>query len=288
MSNEAINWALTRQIKHSAAKFVLVVMANHADGDTWEAWPSIASLADATGQDRKTVMAGIKRLIELGFISDTGTRKGSTKQVPIYKLNETEIGTVKESQKRDSTKNGTVPEFPSNSTVFPHEQYQNSLVTVPKTGHGTINKPSIEPKENPKTSAQDGSPILELVECKPPVLRKTDRRDDTLSVFEYWQKKLGHESCKLDAKRVKAIKGRLADGYTVAELCRAVDGCGLSPYHQGKNDTNTVYDDIELICRDGPKVDNFRKIAERGPPTGRTANAQQTIDNLQAYLDQNP
>lgn len=118
----------------------------------------------------------------------------------------------------------------------------------------------------------------------PTARRRTDSADGALEVFEYWQRTLSHPTAKLDAKRVKAIKGRLADGYTVRELCQAVDGCKLSPHHQGKNDTNTVYDDIELICRDGPKVDNFRKIAERGPPSGRSANAQQTIDNLQAYL----
>lgn len=137
MSNEAINWALTRPIKHSTAKFVLVVMANCADADSWEAWPSIAHLAESTGQDRKTVLENIKRLVGMGYITDTEQRKGVTKQVPIYRLNESVIGTVKESQKRNSTDNGTVPVFPSNSPVIPYEQSQISLVTVPKTGHGT-------------------------------------------------------------------------------------------------------------------------------------------------------
>lgn len=139
MSNEAINWAFAQPIKHSTAKFVLVVMANHAPDGDWVAFPSIASLAEATGQDRKTVLENIKRLAALGYISDTGARKGATKQVPVYRLNTPENGTVEEAQKRDSTENGTVPKFLSNSPVFPHKQSQNSLVTVPKTGHGIIN-----------------------------------------------------------------------------------------------------------------------------------------------------
>lgn len=137
MSNEAINWALTQPIKHSTAKFVLVVMANCADGETWEAWPSVAHLAESTGQDRKTVLENIKRLLAMGYIADSGMRKGSTKQVIVYRLNSPEIGATQESQKRNSTVSGTVPNFPGNSPVFPHEESRNSSETVPKTGHGT-------------------------------------------------------------------------------------------------------------------------------------------------------
>lgn len=148
MSNEAINWALTRPIKHSTAKFVLVVMANCADVDTWEAWPSVAHLAEATGQDRKTVLENIKRLVGMGYITDTEQRKGATKQVPIYRLNDPENGTVT----GKSTENGTVPKFPNNSPVFAYEQSQISALTVPKTGHGTQRNPQGTLKE-PKKAA---------------------------------------------------------------------------------------------------------------------------------------
>lgn len=162
MSNEAINWALTRPIKHSTAKFVLVVMANCADAESWEAWPSVAHLAEATGQDRKTVLENIKRLVSMGYITDTEQRKGVTKQVPIYKLNSAENGTVKESQKRNSTESGTVPVFPTNSPVFPYEQSQISLVTVPKTGHGTQRNPQGTIKEPPKDIGAKGDLVAEV------------------------------------------------------------------------------------------------------------------------------
>ena len=153
MSNEAINWALTSTIKHSSAKFVLVVMANCADSGTWEAWPSVAHLAEATGQDRKTVLENIKRLIALGVISDTGARKGATKQVPIYRLNSTEKGAVKP----NSTENGTVPNFPANSPEIPYKESRFSAETVPKTGHGTQRNPQgtiKEPKKNARAKPE--------------------------------------------------------------------------------------------------------------------------------------
>ncbi|AGG33029.1 hypothetical protein D521_0460 [beta proteobacterium CB] len=121
MSVEAITWALKEPLTHSSSKFVLVVLANCANSETFEAYPSITYLASSTGQDRKTVITNIKRLIESGHIVDTGNRVGRTSQVITYRLN---CDGKKESQKRNSTENGTVPFFPPNSTVFPIKESQ--------------------------------------------------------------------------------------------------------------------------------------------------------------------
>ncbi len=148
MSVEAISWALKQPIKHSTAKFVLVAMANCADGNDFVAWPSIQYLIDATGQDRKTVQANLNRLREIGYLEDTGERKGQTRQVVVYRLKEPEIGRVKEAQKRNSTENGTVPKFPVKRPNFPGKEAQFSQETGPKTGHGTVKEPSKEPSRN--------------------------------------------------------------------------------------------------------------------------------------------
>lgn len=118
-------------------------------------------------------------------------------------------------------------------------------------------------------------------EKKPPVAASAD----VVAVFDYWRIAMGHAAAKLDKKRSKAIGARLSDGYTVADICRAVDGCKLSPHHMGQNESKTVYDDIELICRDGPKLDGFLKRAAQGPASTQSAAQQQTINNLQRYLD---
>ena len=152
MSVEAISWVLGLKVERSSAKFVLVAMANCANNDL-TCWPSIQYLADATCQDRKTVLENIKRLKDAGFIADTELRKGHTGQVIVYQLKNPENGTVKESQKRNSTENGTVPKPEANSPVFSVKQSRFSVVTVPKTGHGTIKEPSIEPSRNHKSAA---------------------------------------------------------------------------------------------------------------------------------------
>lgn len=126
MSVEAITWALAQPVASSSAKFVLVVMANCSNGSGMVAWPSVAHLCEATGQDRKTVMSNIAKLRESGFIEDTGDRQGATRQIVVYRLKATEIGTVKESQERNGSDNGTVPVFPAKSPVFPSKESQFS------------------------------------------------------------------------------------------------------------------------------------------------------------------
>lgn len=107
---------------------------------------------------------------------------------------------------------------------------------------------------------------------------------ETVEVFSYWQRKMNHPQAKLDAKRLKAITARLKDGYTVGELCKAIDGIKNSAHHMGQNDQCTVYDDIELICRDGAHVDKFIKLAASAgiPDPG----LRRQIDVLQEWMEQ--
>jgi pyocin large subunit-like protein len=149
MSVEAITWALAQRVDRSSAKFVLVAMANCAGADML-CWPSVAYLVEATCQDRKTVLENMKRLRDAGYITPTDAHKGKTGQVAVYRLTSPENGTVKESQKRDIPKTGPVPKTDANSTVFPSEESRFSVETVPKTGHGTVKEPSIEPSGNQK------------------------------------------------------------------------------------------------------------------------------------------
>lgn len=135
-----------------------------------------------------------------------------------------------------------------------------------------------------------GAPAVVVAEPPKAERRRTRRASqDVQDVFAYWQQVMGHHHAKLDDKRAKAIGARLSDGYTVADLRLAVDGCKQSPFHMGENDTKAIHDDIELICRNGPKVDGFIKRASQAPsivPTG-TTNQQKTMAAVQRYLERN-
>ncbi|TXH41479.1 MAG: hypothetical protein E6Q97_37400 [Desulfurellales bacterium] len=62
------------------------------------------------------------------------------------------------------------------------------------------------------------------------------------------------------------IKTLLAAGYTVDDLCTAIDGCMLSPWHQGANERGKRYDSLELICRDSAKIEAFIALATDPQP----------------------
>lgn len=114
MSAQAVAWALAQPVCHSPAKFILVVLAHYAHGKQapWSAFASTTLIAQQTGQDRKTVLANLRRLIDAGFLVDSGERAGATKSVVVFRLCEpsssTNSGTASDQQ--SGTENGTASE----------------------------------------------------------------------------------------------------------------------------------------------------------------------------------
>ena len=87
-------------------------------------------------------------------------------------------------------------------------------------------------------------------------------KEKVFEVFNYWTEVMGKSPnrVKLTAERHKKIAGRLKT-YPVADIMLAIDNCKASPHHQGKTRTNsTVFDDIELICRNDTKLEFFRDM----------------------------
>jgi hypothetical protein len=86
---------------------------------------------------------------------------------------------------------------------------------------------------------------------------KREVKERILCIFEYWQKILNHPQAKLTNDRRGKIANRLKEGYSVDDLKRTIDGCKASSYHMGDNEHNKVYDSIELLFRNGDKVEQF-------------------------------
>lgn len=93
-------------------------------------------------------------------------------------------------------------------------------------------------------------------------------------VFRHWLKATGRDDgrTKLTSGRRAKIKTRLGEGYTIEELCSAVDGCLANPWNQGENPRNKRYDSVDLIFRNGEKVEGYMEDAGKGrAPTGQKA-----------------
>lgn len=115
MSLDATRWAWKVEIPEGKClkankRLVLLSFADRA-GEEHTAYPSAKRLQEDTCLDRKTILAVINELISDGLISDTGERRGVTKQVRVFKLNgvcgrET-IPTTEPFQRRNRSAAGT-------------------------------------------------------------------------------------------------------------------------------------------------------------------------------------
>lgn len=81
---------------------------------------------------------------------------------------------------------------------------------------------------------------------------------DINEVFEFWKSSLNKNStAKLNKERIKKIKERFNEGYTIDDMKSAITGCTKSAHHMGQNDEGKVYDSLELILRTGENLERF-------------------------------
>lgn len=95
----------------------------------------------------------------------------------------------------------------------------------------------------------------------PRATEATSRAAQAREVFAHWQQVMGHPTAKFGPERERPVLARLKDGYAVADLKRAIEGCSKTPHNMGQNDRGQKYDDLELICRTGSNVERFMRNA---------------------------
>lgn len=126
ISIEALNRAWEAELSSSSHRLVLIALANAANPETGESFPSWQYLEKKTCLNRKTIGKVLNYLRTNGFIEDTGKRRGVTKSIIVYKIiSSPKIGSSPKSGQE------AVPILPGSST--------NLGIQNPK-----------EPKGNPK------------------------------------------------------------------------------------------------------------------------------------------
>lgn len=92
-------------------------------------------------------------------------------------------------------------------------------------------------------------------------------------LFAYWQEQCGHPHAKLTNDRRAKIKARLREKYTVEQIRTAIDGARRNAHtNEG---TGKPFDDIELICRTGSKLELF---IDRATTNGSTSGSSNGYD----------
>lgn len=132
MSIDAMRWAKKVKTGKSSSKAILTWLADMCGADLC-AYPSVAALAEATEMDRKTVLAGLQHLQEIGLVVDTGERRGRTKQIPVYKL----VGVEESIPDAEQTQNRNFLKDPKNGTVDLNRT-ENGTVNTNSAINGTV------------------------------------------------------------------------------------------------------------------------------------------------------
>lgn len=95
-------------------------------------------------------------------------------------------------------------------------------------------------------------------------------------LFEYWQEKCRYPRAKFGPERRAKVLARLREGYTPEQIRQAIDGAARAAF---VNDQGKRFDDLELICRNGSKLEDFMDRA------GQHANGIGDSDRLAAALN---
>lgn len=96
-------------------------------------------------------------------------------------------------------------------------------------------------------------------------MKQSELKSQIAEIFVHWQDVMNKPQARLIITRSRAIAGRLREGYSVADIKSAIDGCQMSPFHMGENDAGNIYNDLTLICRNGAKLEQFMGFLEKKP-----------------------
>ncbi len=294
MSMKYMVEALNCKVGNPIRKLILLKLADNAN-DNGVCFPSYNNIAEMCEVSERSVISHIKALEKMGLITvkhRSDKVKGHTSN--LYYLHFSKAHKVNKKAGENVAppyENSSEASENDNSTLLNdlHHPYENDNSTLlndlhPNQSIEPINEPVIEP--TPISHERDGGDFATprqrgtnpRAKGTNPRATGTNPRKinpDILAVFEYWQNRTHHSKAKLDPKRNKAIKNALTWGYSVGDLCQAVDGCVATPFNQGQNDRGQVYDSLQTILKDADQVDRFMRNAV-SPPVAQ--NKQQSLE----------
>ncbi|WP_446089869.1 replication protein [Acinetobacter sp. 1124_18A] len=158
-----------------------------------------------------------------------------------------------------------------------------SLETVlPPNGTSTIKG------DGASTTKRDGTSPVKRGTNKETL--KETLKENIYVIFEFWKTTFNSSKTVLTEKRKKKIEARLEQGYSVEDIKKAIVNCSKSDYHMGKNERGTVYNDIELICREPEKLDRFISMStpvqpKATQPTPDNKNVNQAWEQTQTHYE---
>lgn len=151
----------------------------------------------------------------------------------------------------------------------PEETHQVNFETQKEPG--LVNQEPLTTNQETLTTNQ------ELLTIKQETKNKETSKDICVDIFDYWKLVMNKPKSKLTPGRKSKIQARLKT-YSVNNIKDAIDGCSRSSFHMGGNDNKTLYNSIELICRNDEKIEsfieNFKQQSQQNEEAQRWINEQ--------------
>jgi hypothetical protein len=224
-------------------RILLGLLSFRSSSTTNTVWPKRETLRQRTGYSLNAVSRSISRLVDKGWLSRSQHRGPNTYEVHVPdRLRQQE------------------------TVADPETVAYSETVADPATvsDPATVADPATETVADPATPKEiiEETRSLKTVFLTKNIKSDDQRERDIKTVFAHW-KTVNDKDYKhrLTGKRRGKINARLEDGYTPAELMRAIDGNAASDWHRGKNPQGVRYNELEFILRDTAKVDFFIEIA---------------------------
>jgi hypothetical protein len=139
-------------------------------------------------------------------------------------------------------------------TICNYSVYQDGRTTDGTTGNTADGQQAEQQTDNRRGTFKNVKNVKNVEEIPMPGLA------DVECAFAFWKQAMGKsDRSQLTDKRKKKIQARLKN-YSLDDIKLAITNCSKSPHHMGHNDTGTVYDDLELICRSDDNLERFRDM----------------------------
>jgi len=122
MSYKAMDWVCEQPIADPTAKFVLLMIAKHAD-EQWQCFPSAARIAKLTGLDSRTVQRKVAALKKQGYLFVSRRNNGGRQTSNLYTIHKPNEG-------RQSAAPATATCRPINISTNKSDNISSSITTA--------------------------------------------------------------------------------------------------------------------------------------------------------------
>ena len=256
---DAIGAVFAHKAWSASERLVVLALVFHAD-KAGACFPSFDRLARETNIGRRTLARMIPRLDGTAF--RVARTRGTANRYDLTILTSATSGTTQRSppKARPVPPDGTAQTGSTGPPDQCHHGTSDTMAPVPlATGTSAI-----------LAAPRNKDPSLNLI---PEVIQEVTQMD---LVWNRWVEKLWAphytRAPKRTPDRVNKIKARLKDGYSVEDLCRAIDAVSENAWNMGQNPRERAYIELDLIFRTASKVDGWlakkvRQVAPHRDPT---------------------